>query len=168
MLHMDIPANWWTLALPFAVYLRNVLPSAHLPRNSTPYLKLYGHTPDISMIRVFGCMCLYKVPEEGQGKLQPRAKWGIHMGFCSKSKGWRVLDVATRKLTDSRNVYFYEDLSFPRSLLLREDTGCCTLILPPCTPPQAIKSKGEIVSQQIRWSHFWLIAQRQGSQGRTN
>ena len=114
MIHMDLPDSWWTMASPLIVYLRNILPSAHLPRNTTPFLRLYNHPPDISMIRVFGCMCVYKVPEGGQGKLQPRACWGIHVGLCNKSKGWRVLDVASRKLTDSRNVYFYEDMSFAR------------------------------------------------------
>ena len=130
MIHMDIPDSWWTLALPFVTYLRNVLPSAHLPRTSTPYLRLYGRQPDISMVRVFGCMCLYKVPENEQGKLRPRARWGIHVGLCNRSKGWRILDIASRKLTDSRNVCFYEDMSFTRWNDRYNGQTDCALLVP--------------------------------------
>ena len=110
--HMRLPSSWWSLALPFVVFLRNILPSRRLAPSSTPYMQIYGRQPDLFMLKVFGCMCMYLVPIMQQIKMGAKARWGIHAGMSETCKGWRIFDVADQRVIVSRDVRFFETLSY--------------------------------------------------------
>ncbi|CAI5469145.1 unnamed protein product [Closterium sp. Yama58-4] len=105
LLHMGVQHHWWHLALRQAVWIRNCLERSATP-GTTPYQLLTGTKPDLSLARVWGCMAQFLIPEQQRGgKLQPKAKWGLHLGVSEASKGWELLDIAANR------VVFYEDLS---------------------------------------------------------
>ncbi|CAI7834404.1 unnamed protein product [Closterium sp. NIES-53] len=89
LLHMGVQHHWWHLALRQAVW-----------------------KPDLTLVRVWGCMVQFMVPEQQRGgKLAPKARWGLHLGVSPESKGWEVLDLTNNKVVTSVEVIFYETLS---------------------------------------------------------
>ncbi|GLI60618.1 hypothetical protein VaNZ11_002766, partial [Volvox africanus] len=79
-----VPKKWWHEALCTASYLRNRSPSSGKPK--TPFELLIGTVPDVSHLRVFGCVAYIHVPK-GQGdKLDPRARKGTLLGYEPNSK----------------------------------------------------------------------------------
>ena len=108
--HMELEPKWWTLALPWLTWVRNVLPARPLPTTDTPYIRATGQKPNLALLKVFGCMCQYMVPS--QPKLKSKAQWGIHVGFAHGMKGWKVLDIHTEQFVVTRDCYFYENLSY--------------------------------------------------------
>ena len=135
--HMDLPTHWWSLALPWVTWVRNVLPSRALQASETPYTKAIGVPPDLSMLKVFGCMCQYLVPSRKHRKLDTKAQWAIHAGFEAGMKGWKLLDVTTGTFIVSRDVYFYEDLTHKAWLHQQQQHHLSALTSPPLSswPP---------------------------------
>ncbi|CAI7822574.1 unnamed protein product [Closterium sp. NIES-53] len=68
--------------------------------------------PDLTLVRVWGCMVQFTIPEQQHGgKLAPKARRGLHLGVSLESKGWEVLDLTDNKVVMSVEVIFYETLS---------------------------------------------------------
>ncbi|CAI7899313.1 unnamed protein product [Closterium sp. NIES-54] len=68
--------------------------------------------PSVSMARVWGCMTQFKVPDQQQRKLDPKAQWGIFLGVSERSKAWMLWSVADQRVVESRDVVFHEGLSY--------------------------------------------------------
>ncbi|CAI7823443.1 unnamed protein product [Closterium sp. NIES-54] len=62
------------------------------------------------MLRVWGCMVQYCPPTSTIGKFASRARWGIHLGISHEHKAWLIMDLMSQKVTNARNVIFYERL----------------------------------------------------------
>lgn len=67
-----LPKIFWNYAIAHAVFLINRLPSKVI-KNETPYTLLYKQSPDISMLKVFGCLCYASTLTANRKKLDPRA-----------------------------------------------------------------------------------------------
>ncbi|CAI7813510.1 unnamed protein product, partial [Closterium sp. NIES-53] len=82
------------------------------PPGTTPHQLLTGKKPDLTLVRVWGCMVQFMVPEQQRGgKMAPKARWGLHLGVSPEIKGWEVLDLTDNKMVTSVEVIFYETLS---------------------------------------------------------
>lgn len=68
-----------------------------------------GRAPEYDHMRRFGCLVYYHV---NQGKLKPRAKKGVFMGYPQGVKGYRIWNLEEKKIVISRNVSFYEDVVY--------------------------------------------------------
>ena len=53
--HSKLPNKLWAEAVATAVYVRNRVTTSANEEQLTPFEKWYGHKPDISHVRVFGC-----------------------------------------------------------------------------------------------------------------
>ncbi|CAI7772123.1 unnamed protein product [Closterium sp. NIES-54] len=54
----------------------------------------------------------FLVPEQQRGgKLQPKARWGLHLGVLEESKGWELLDIADNRVVTTLDMVFYENIS---------------------------------------------------------
>ena len=104
-----LPPNYWTEALNMAIYLLNILPSRAID-NEIPFTRLFGSTPDYSLLRTFGCLCYPHIDTDH--KLGARATPCILLGHATNHRGYHCLDLNTNKIIISRHVTFDETV-FP-------------------------------------------------------
>ena len=64
----------------------------------------------IKHFRIFGSKCYIKNNDENLGKFDARANEGIFLGYASKSKGYRCYNKTLRKIVESIDVRFDEEL----------------------------------------------------------
>ncbi|KAH9668753.1 retrovirus-related pol polyprotein from transposon TNT 1-94-like protein [Citrus sinensis] len=97
--------KFWAEAVSYASHLVNRLPSAAIG-GKTPMEMWYGkHVQDYDSLRVFGCPAYYHVKD---GKLDPRARKSIFVGFKGGVKGFKLWDLEDKKFVCSRDVTFDE------------------------------------------------------------
>ena len=97
--------RFWAEAVSTACYLVNRSPLIAL-NFKAPQEVWYNSPVDYSYLRVFGCPAYIHVSE---GKLEPRARKCIFMGYGLGVKGYRVLCEKSRKNITSRDVVFDEN-----------------------------------------------------------
>jgi transposase InsO family protein len=100
-----VPKKYWHEALCTASYVRNRSPVAG--KDKTPYEQFFGSVPDVSHLRVFGCIAYPHVPAGQRGKLDARAHKGVLLGYEPNSKAYRVL-LEDGSIVVSRDVQFAE------------------------------------------------------------
>ncbi|KAL1521097.1 hypothetical protein AB1Y20_022651 [Prymnesium parvum] len=90
--------------------LHNILPSSVLAGNTTPYESLHGSKPDISKIRVWGCLVWY-VPEDRDrdSKIAPRAVPAVHLGRDHQRKGYLIYVPSLNRVTTGYHLAFQVD-----------------------------------------------------------
>jgi len=71
-----------------------------------------GKSADYSNLKIFGCTVYYHVNE---GKLEPRARKGVFVGYGDRVKGFRVWSPLENRVILSRNVVFDEVSMLGRS-----------------------------------------------------
>ena len=104
----DLPTMLWPEAILHASYIRNRSPSL---RSRTPYENLFGEVPDVSDLKVWGCVAhVYVDKDHREDKLSKHTKKGRFVGFRDDMKGYSVMfpDGTT---TTSRHVDFFESLT---------------------------------------------------------
>ena len=74
----------------------------------TPFEAWFGKKPNVKHLRVFGCAAYPHVPRNERGKLYPKAKCCIFLGYATQRKGYRLYDTKTSCIILSRNVVFNE------------------------------------------------------------
>ncbi|KAF4149816.1 putative integrase catalytic domain-containing protein [Phytophthora infestans] len=98
----------WGEAFKFVVTIRNFSPSKAI-KDSTPYELFEGRIPDVSGLRVWGCAATYFVPKQRRkGKQDTTAKDALFLGYPKSTTGYRVLDLVTGHIVESRDVKFRE------------------------------------------------------------
>ena len=65
--------------------------------------------PNISHLKVFGCICYARTETPGRKKLDDRTRMLVHLGTEPGSKAYRLLDPVTKRIVVSRDVHFIED-----------------------------------------------------------
>jgi hypothetical protein len=58
--------------------------------------KFIGKKPDVSHLRMFGCIAYVHVFEEKRSKLNPKAKKCIFIKYSLEQKGYRCFNPSTR------------------------------------------------------------------------
>lgn len=109
-LQSNVPIKYWGHCVKTAVYLINKIPSAVL-NGKSPHEMLYGITPQLTHLRVFGCLCFTSVLPRSD-KFAARAKKGVLLGYAETQKGYRVLDLEFNSIHISRDITF-EEKCFP-------------------------------------------------------
>ncbi|KAJ4703438.1 Retrovirus-related Pol polyprotein from transposon TNT 1-94 [Melia azedarach] len=100
--------QFWAEAVSTACYLINR--GSHTGINlKTPFEVWSGKPADYSNLRAFGCTIYYHVNE---GKLEPRAKKGVFVGYGDGVKGYRIWSPSEKRVILSRNVVFDENSMF--------------------------------------------------------
>ena len=102
------PLYLWAEAVCTAVYLHNRSPTVALD-GKTPYECWHGEKPDVSVLKVFGCVCHYQIPSELRKKLDPPSRKAVFVGYPEDTKGYKIFDPELKKFYRSRNVNFFED-----------------------------------------------------------
>jgi len=104
IIQAKVPKTFWAEAIATAVYVRNRVPTSSHKQSTTPYEIWYGVKPDLSHLRVFGCVAYAHIPEELRRKLDDKAATMTFVGYSTKSKAYRLYDPATHQIVRRRDV----------------------------------------------------------------
>ena len=100
-----LPKMFWAEATQTTVNLINKTPSSVL-KSEIPDKRWNGKQPAYSYLKRFGCLAFVHSDE---GKLVPRAKKGVLLGYPTGVKGYKVWLINEKKCVISRNVQFQEN-----------------------------------------------------------
>lgn len=111
LIHAGMPFAYWVEALATATHLLN---RRHCQTSGTvtPFELLLGAPPDYTHLRVFGCLCFPNQASTQQHKLAPRSTPCALLGYPADHRGYRCLDLSTRRVITSRHVVF-DETQFP-------------------------------------------------------
>jgi hypothetical protein len=100
------PRKFWAEAINTACYISNrVFLRSKLGKTS--YELRFGHTPQISHLRVFGCKC-FVLKSRNLDKFESHSTNGLMLGYSTHSRGYRVLVLETNKIVETCEVTFDE------------------------------------------------------------
>ena len=102
--HANLPHKLWAEAVATAAYLRNRTTTSANEEQLTPFEKWYGHKPNISHLKVFGCAAYSHVPKT-ERKLDKKAQKMCFIGYSKSPKGYRLIDLSTDKVVTGRDVF---------------------------------------------------------------
>ena len=107
MCHADMPQRFWAEAINTAAYLRNRSPTVSL-KGATPYQCWYNEKPDVSHLRVFGCLAYVHVAKSKRQKFDAKSRRAVFVGYPEGTKGYKLFDPVTGQFIRSRDVIFSE------------------------------------------------------------
>jgi hypothetical protein len=111
LLHASLPLAYWAEGLLTTCYLHNRRPSSSI-QHDIAYTRLHNQPPTYNHLRVFGCLCYPNMQATSKHKLAPRSTACVFLGYPPSHKGYRCLDLSTRRIIISRHVIFGET-AFP-------------------------------------------------------
>ena len=121
MAQANLPITYWGDALLTAAFILNRVPSKSV--STTPY-ELWNHmTPDLDILRPWGCAAYAHISSHKYGKLGPRGRKCIFIRYSDTSKGYVFVgQEESGGITEfeSRDVTFLED-TFPRQGEISQD-----------------------------------------------
>lgn len=93
-----------SLLLPFFI---NRMPLKSI-QFSTPYERLFKQPPDLSHLKVFGCLCYISTFKVNRSKFDPKTDACFLLGYPPNQKAYKVLNLVTKKSVVLRDVVFHE------------------------------------------------------------
>ncbi|KMQ88074.1 retrovirus-related pol polyprotein from transposon tnt 1-94 [Lasius niger] len=102
-----LPKYLWSEAINMAAYILNR--SVTSKSNKSLFERWAGQKPDLSWIKVFGCVAYTHVPNQQRRKLDLKAQKMIFVGYQENSNNCRLFDPKTRKITVAASVRFDEE-----------------------------------------------------------
>ena len=88
--HAGLSNRYWAEAVATAAYIRNRTPTAAFKEEQTPYERWYGKRPNVSHLKVFGCMAFAHIPDAQRQKLDKKSEKLRFVGYSIRSKGYRL------------------------------------------------------------------------------
>ena len=109
LIDAELDKRFWAEAVNTANYLQNRLPSTAI--EATPYQLWNKEKPKVNDLQIFGCKGYAVIPKEKRRKLDDKAEKLTFVGYEEGTKGYRMLNSETSKITVSRDVKFIKDSS---------------------------------------------------------
>jgi hypothetical protein len=88
---------YWAEAALTAAYLLNRRPCL-ATGNSIPFERLFNWPPDFNSLRVFGCLCYPNLTATTSHKLAPRSTACVFIGYPTSHKGYRCLELSSKRI----------------------------------------------------------------------
>ena len=107
LLNAKLPLNLWGEALLSACHFHNRITSRKT--KVSPYELWNGRKPNLRYLKVWGCIAFYRVTDPKRTKLGPRALKSLFVGYAENSKAYRLLDLSSNTIVESRDVEFIEN-----------------------------------------------------------
>lgn len=104
----NFPKVFWAEAVYCAVYILNRCPTKSV-LNMTPEEAWSGYKPDVTSLRIVGCVAYAHVPDEKRQKLDDKGEKCIFLGYSDRTKGYKLFNPTTNVVIISRDVTFSED-----------------------------------------------------------
>lgn len=103
-----MPKEWWADTVACAVYLNNRSPAKKLVQK-TPHEAWSGKKPNLSHLKVFGCVGYVHVADELRSKLDDKSEKMVFIGYAHNSKGYKFYNPRNGKVVISRDAEFEEE-----------------------------------------------------------
>jgi hypothetical protein len=139
LIQASLPPRFWAESLHTATYLLNRLPSTASPA-PTPHHALFRTPPRYDHLWVFECACYPNTSATASHKLAPRSTRCVFLGYSPDHKGYRCLDLTSRRV-------------------LISDTSSLTSWISPTLPPLhlLLTPSWRLCFRLTRWfSHSYL------------
>jgi hypothetical protein len=115
MIHdQDLPMHLWAEAIRKTSYVQNKLSHSALGFK-TPEEMFYGKKPEVSHLKIFGCLVFVHISKEKRSKLDPLGKKGIFFRYCEVSKAFRIYIPGYHHIEIIRDVTFDEYATLKKS-----------------------------------------------------
>ena len=106
MMEKSAALKYWREAISTAVYTLNRV-QVKKGTNATTFELWYGHSPNVQHFKIFRCKC-YILKESRDGKFDAKSEEGIFLGYSTRRKAYKCLNINTNKVVESANVKFDE------------------------------------------------------------
>ncbi len=107
LIRAKLPLSLWGEALLAACHILNRIPSKKY--RISPYETWRGRKPNLGYLKVWGCLAYCRTPDPKRTKLGPRAIKCAFVGYAQNSKAYRLLDMESNTIIESRDVEFFEN-----------------------------------------------------------
>lgn len=107
----SLPIEFWGECVQTVVFWINRTPTT-LFKGKYPYEILFSSQQKLELLRVFGYLCYVHYSPRTKDKFGPRSRRCVFLGYHSRKKRWKVMDLEPRDVFVSRDVRFMEDI-FP-------------------------------------------------------
>ena len=103
--HAKLPYSLWAEAANTATYVYNRVPNAPL-KGKSPHEMWYGRKPDLSNLKVFGCVAYALVPAAKRRKFGDRTEKMRFLGYHKGHHGYRLME------RGGNRVFYRTDVTF--------------------------------------------------------
>ena len=100
--------EFWAEAVVNAAYIRNRCPTRAV-QDKTPEEAWSGKKPHVSHLCVFKCVAYAKILDEKRSKLNTKATKYLMLGYCEKTKAYRLICLESKMILESLDATFFED-----------------------------------------------------------
>lgn len=114
-----LPNTFWGEAIMTSNYIQNRVYSRAI--DTTPYELWEGRKPDVKHLKIFGSKGYVLIPNEKLRKLDNRSKMLTFVGYDDHSKGYRMVDPETKRITISRDVRFTQSENETNEHIMNDD-----------------------------------------------
>ena len=102
-----LPLSFWGEALASLVHVLNRVPTSIAP-DTTPYEVWFKRKPDVSNLRIWGCLAYVHVQKDKRGQLGSHMEKCIFIGYTPDYKGWKFYNPTTKHTIISERAVFDE------------------------------------------------------------
>ena len=106
--HAKLSKMFWAEALMTTTYMINKSPSAPLDED-VPQRVWTGKDILYRHLKVFSCLAYVHVAKEKQGRLDPKTRPCIFLGYGDDEFGYRLWNLEEKKVMWSRDIVFMEE-----------------------------------------------------------
>jgi hypothetical protein len=103
----NLPMQFWAEALAALTHIWNRCPTSAL-KGKTPYELWFKRKPDVSHLRVWGCLAYVHVQKDKRKGFSPHMEKGIFIGYPDGYKAWKFYIPSTKKVVISERADFDE------------------------------------------------------------
>ncbi|CAL8084538.1 unnamed protein product [Prunus armeniaca] len=129
----SMPLKFWFHAVSIANFLISRMCTKVLNWDS-PYSKLFGVSPQLQALKVFGCACYPYLRPYQPHKLHFRSSQCVFVGYTLDYKGYLCFRISTSRLYISRHVIFDENV-FPFATIKANTVNPLTMPFPSSVTP---------------------------------
>lgn len=110
LLSSGLPNNLWGEAVLSACYVLNRVP--HKKLDMTPYELWKGYSPDMSYLKVWGCLAKVALPDAKRTTIGSKTFDCVFIGYAQDSAAYRFMSLTEFSICESRDAIFFEQV-FP-------------------------------------------------------
>ncbi|KAA0055836.1 ty1-copia retrotransposon protein [Cucumis melo var. makuwa] len=110
LLSSGLSDNMWGEAVLSACFILNRIPHKRLDK--TPYELWKGHAPNLSYLKVWGCLAKVPLPALKKTTVGPKTFDCIFIGYAQNSAAYRFMCLNDKTINESRDAEFFEHV-FP-------------------------------------------------------